>query len=699
MSNAEWDDDIMIEEEEEEEGESSSDDDDEDILIEDVTGEDEEVPSVEFVEAPDARGAIQVRKAMAPIADADRAKSREWHRCEGNKYYAKKQYRKAVEEYSFAIEADPYDASVYSNRAQAWLSLGQWQSAREDADECVRIDSTNLKGWYRLAKAFEKLEDYEQAISICDTLDDKLKENYKDSQVIKKLKRHLLREAKKFKQKKKIQRDLRELCLEMTPEERRWKAWWAGQGHPNVVDNSNLDKYIPDAKVDVSYDPDVNRVLKGPDNLPRLEDVDEDDDDDILLEDILQAVGIMNTRAITVFEDAGCGPRSLLTCLRLDNSLSKRIIQQLLLPAIGQEQQNKANEYINALKNLAKNEAIDALAKSWEFDALLKFPSSSIRDLPGIGLENQNYSWRQKLYDIEVRLLLPPFTHATDLIVHLSPRRLRVTLNCQALRFWPFAPNSWTMISDVGPKLPPDNTDPLPLEIQEENSESSSVVLVEQVNDSDDDDEPIVEELPVEQIHAGAEQVEQLSNEVQYPRKLNHRDILLCWEQDGLVLKSTEIKQCPPLLSFLQEQSKQEFGFLPESFHYQQHIPLTNDTQLADAFASSSNETANLKIIVSEDHVFPCKNDQGLPSTIVLLDFQLSKKVLVDESIWHISKPEALKDHALQAPVLVILLKKFQNIHKGTAAHHGELWWRHLFLEAGEDCPLTKPPTEFYDLK
>ena len=37
-------------------------------------------------------------------------------------------------------------------------------------------------------------------------------------------------------------------------QERRWKAWWAGQGHPTCVNNTNLERYIPDCPVDVSYD-------------------------------------------------------------------------------------------------------------------------------------------------------------------------------------------------------------------------------------------------------------------------------------------------------------------------------------------------------------------------------------------------------------------------------------------------------------
>ena len=51
--------------------------------------------------------------------------------------------------------------------------------------------------------------------------------------------------------------------------------------------------------------------------------------------------------------------------------------------------------------------------------------------------------------------------------------------------------------------------------------------------------------------------------------------------------------------------------------------------------------------------------------------FPTSRKLLVDESVWHVSKPPALKGHALQAPILVMQLAKFQNLEKGTAAGRG----------------------------
>ena len=87
------------------------------------------------------------------------------------------------------------------------------------------------------------------------------------------------------------------------------------------------------------------------------------------------------------------------------------------------------------------------------------------------------------------------------------------------------------------------------------------------------------------------------------------------------------------------------------------------------------------------------------PDTVTLLDFPTSRKLLVDESVWHVSKPPALKGHALQAPILVMQLAKFQNLEKGTAADAAQAWWRTMFLGAGEDDSLKAPPAGFFKWK
>ena len=103
----------------------------------------------------------------------------------------------------------------------------------------------------------------------------------------------------------KTRRRRRETTNTRKTQERRWKAWWAGQGHPTCVNNTNLERYIPDCPVDVSYDAEVSQELHGPDNLPRLEEEDDEDEDDLLLK------GTQKDQwdaFLPKFEDEGLGP-------------------------------------------------------------------------------------------------------------------------------------------------------------------------------------------------------------------------------------------------------------------------------------------------------------------------------------------------------------------------------------------------------
>ena len=99
-----------------------------------------------------------------------------------------------------------------------------------------------------------------------------------------------------------------------------------------------------------------------------------------------------------------------------------------------------------------------------------------------------------------------------------------------------------------------------------------------------------------------------------------------------------------------------------------------------------------------DDDMEKCAVD-GAPQEITLLDFPTAHKLLVDDSIWHISKPRSCKGHALQAPILVMQLTKFQDFRRGTAQDAGQMWWRHMFVGANEECKLTHAPTEFYQWK
>lgn len=52
---------------------------------------------------------------------------------------------------------------LYSNRSACYCGLNQWSKAAADAKECIRLDPTFVKGYYRLVTAQIELQDYNAA--------------------------------------------------------------------------------------------------------------------------------------------------------------------------------------------------------------------------------------------------------------------------------------------------------------------------------------------------------------------------------------------------------------------------------------------------------------------------------------------------------------------------------------------------------
>ena len=712
------DDDIVIEEVDpntlgSEDDDDTDDDDDNDIVIEEVDpsslDDEDDFPSVEFVAPPNAENAMVKKQAPLGSVDTDRLKTAK--REEGNAHFGKLRYKDAITAYTQGLELDPYDVVLYSNRAASYIALGQWREGKEDAEECVKLDPGAVKGWYRLGTASVMLEEFQVALEACrrglEALQGRRKKD--DTTALRRkfgvLQRQARRDERKAKRRAAIQKDLRELCEEMTPEERRWKAFWAGRGHPSVVDNSNLEKYVPDAKVDVSYDPDVSKALKGPDNLPRLddEDLDDDDEDDVLLEEVLHTVDAP-ARAVTLFEDIGCGPRSLLTCARLP-ALRETALRRVLEAECGD-----VDALLSKLAALGAKQALDCLDKSWTSDSLLKYPDPEVATLPGIGATYADFAWRQKVNEIELRILLPPFCSGRDLRVVIQPRRIVVAV--KAMRFWPYEKNSWTKIADVGPKL--ENEPPSQLALPTPVQHVDTPRLDDDSDDdSDDSDEPLVEELPFDDDDDDGRDVECAPP----PRALEEVPMTVEWREDGVVLKILAVTTFP-----LVDKVKAAIAVQAAIPPHLQHLAtpggryIANDDDLLRHVGPEAQSDITLVLTEkshNDDDHHNNDNNEDLPAELVLLDMATRKKIYVDDSIWHVSRPESLKGHALQAPVLVMQLKKFQDIHKGTvrfvslipsnrssqARHAGDLWWRTMFLDSKEQCDLDQPPTEFYDLK
>ncbi|CAK9441784.1 uncharacterized protein LODBEIA_P56520 [Lodderomyces beijingensis] len=97
------------------------------------------------------------------------------YKAEGNKYFASKEFEKAIEAFTNAIEASPQPNHVlYSNRSGSYASLKEYAKALEDAQECVKISPEWAKGYNRVAGAqfgLGNLEDAQRAYQQCLSLD------------------------------------------------------------------------------------------------------------------------------------------------------------------------------------------------------------------------------------------------------------------------------------------------------------------------------------------------------------------------------------------------------------------------------------------------------------------------------------------------------------------------------------------------
>lgn len=90
--------------------------------------------------------------------------SAEEHKAQGNKYFAAKDFDKAIEEFTKAIEASPEPNHVlYSNRSGSHASLKDFSKALEDAQKCVEINSSWAKGYNRVGAAHYGLGNYDDA--------------------------------------------------------------------------------------------------------------------------------------------------------------------------------------------------------------------------------------------------------------------------------------------------------------------------------------------------------------------------------------------------------------------------------------------------------------------------------------------------------------------------------------------------------
>lgn len=84
---------------------------------------------------------------------------------EGNKMLSSKQYIKAIEYYTKAIELNSENAVYYCNRAAAFSHMGQHQNAVDDCKISIKLNPKYSKAYGRLGLAYFSLGKYAEAVT------------------------------------------------------------------------------------------------------------------------------------------------------------------------------------------------------------------------------------------------------------------------------------------------------------------------------------------------------------------------------------------------------------------------------------------------------------------------------------------------------------------------------------------------------
>ncbi|KAI3518906.1 hypothetical protein L1887_07796 [Cichorium endivia] len=77
--------------------------------------------------------------------------------------YRRKEYLMAVDAYTQAIDFDPSDATLFSNRSLCWIRLGQADQALTDAQSCRELRPNWAKAWYREGAALRLMQKFDEA--------------------------------------------------------------------------------------------------------------------------------------------------------------------------------------------------------------------------------------------------------------------------------------------------------------------------------------------------------------------------------------------------------------------------------------------------------------------------------------------------------------------------------------------------------
>mmetsp|Transcript_24633 Transcript_24633/g.47908 ORF Transcript_24633/g.47908 Transcript_24633/m.47908 type:complete len:469 (+) Transcript_24633:32-1438(+) len=89
------------------------------------------------------------------------------HKAQGNEFFRNDRFAKALECYTKAIELDPKQGALYSNRSACYAELEKWMECYDDALECIKLRPDWPKAYYRYALALLKIHKINESRGVC----------------------------------------------------------------------------------------------------------------------------------------------------------------------------------------------------------------------------------------------------------------------------------------------------------------------------------------------------------------------------------------------------------------------------------------------------------------------------------------------------------------------------------------------------
>ncbi|KAE9596787.1 hypothetical protein Lal_00008008 [Lupinus albus] len=108
-------------------------------------------------EAEKAKKELEQQEYFDPkLADEEREK--------GNEFFKQQKYPEAIKHYTESLRRNPKDPRTYSNRAACYTKLGAMPEGLKDAEKCIELDPTFVKGYTRKGAVQFFMKEHEKAL-------------------------------------------------------------------------------------------------------------------------------------------------------------------------------------------------------------------------------------------------------------------------------------------------------------------------------------------------------------------------------------------------------------------------------------------------------------------------------------------------------------------------------------------------------